>query len=225
MKPRIVAFVPMRHTSERVPGKNYRMFSGKPLFHYIISTLLDCPEIDMVVIDTDSPVIIDNTRGTFPSVGIIERPEHLRGGMVPMNDILLHDVQQYHADFYIQTHSTNPLLQPATISRAIEKFLNNFPEHDSLFSVTRLQTRLWDEQGKPMNHNPDVLLRTQDLPPVFEENSCMYIFTGKTLGDRHNRIGKKPMMFEINAEEAWDIDEETDFRIAEILCRIRGGEQ
>lgn len=225
MKPRIIAFVPMRHSSERVPGKNYRIFSGKPLFHHILSTLLACREIEKVVIDTDSPVIREDAMRSFPSVGIIDRPERLRGGMVPMNDILLYDAQQYPADFYLQTHSTNPLLTSATISRAIGKFLKDYPDHDSLFSVTRLQTRLWDGQGKPMNHDPDVLLRTQDLPPVFEENSCMYIFTRQMLEKRHNRIGEHPMMYEIDSEEAWDIDEETDFRIAEILCGIRGERQ
>ncbi len=219
---RMVAFVPMRHTSERIPGKNYRLFAGKPLFHQIVSTLLECSEIDKVVIDTDSALIIKDAEKNFPSVEIVERPLELRGGMVPMNDIILHDVTQFPADFYLQTHSTNPLLRSTTISRAIQKMYQQYPLHDSLFSVTRLQTRLWDSHTRPINHDPAVLLRTQDLPPVFEENSCMYIFTRKTLEARQNRIGERPMMFEIDPEEAWDIDEESDFRIAEILCNLRG---
>ena len=221
----MVAFVPMRHTSERVPGKNYRLFAGKPLFHHIIANLLKCSEISKVVIDTDSPTIKQDVEKSFPSVDVIERPEALRGGMVPMNDILLHDIQQYPADFYLQTHSTNPLLRSATISCAIQKLHDHYQEYDSLFSVTRLQTRLWDEHGRPINHDPAILLRTQDLQPVFEENSCMYIFTGKTLETRHNRIGERPMMFEIDPEEAWDIDEESDFRVAEILYNLHGARQ
>ena len=225
MKYHIVALVPMRHTSARVPGKNYRLFGGKPLFHHILSNLLKCKEIDKVVIDTDSATIMQDVERSFPSVDVIERPEALRGEMVPMNDILLQDVKQYQADFYFQTHSTNPLLRSTTISRALRKLLDHYPEYDSLFSVTRLQTRLWDEHGQPINHDPSVLLRTQDLPPVYEENSCMYIFTGKTLEARHNRIGERPMMFELKPEEAWDIDEESDFRIAEILYNLHGAEQ
>jgi CMP-N-acetylneuraminic acid synthetase len=223
MKRQITALVPMRHTSERVPGKNYRPFAGKPLFHHIISSLLACKEIKTVVIDTDSDTIIEDAKRSFPPVKIIERPESLRGGMVPMNDIIRYDAARCPADFYLQTHSTNPLLKPATISRAIQKFLEDYPRHDSLFTVTRLQTRLWDEQGKPMNHDPKVLLRTQDLPPVFEENSCMYIFTGESLEVRHNRIGERPLMFELDPEEAWDIDVESDFRIAEILYHLKEG--
>jgi CMP-N-acetylneuraminic acid synthetase len=225
MKEKITALVPMRHTSERVPGKNYRLFSGKPLFHYILSSLLKCREISKIVIDTDSETIIQDVEKSFPAVEVIDRPKELRGGMVPMNDILLHDAKQFPSEFYLQTHVTNPLLKSATISEAIRKFSKHYPENDSLFSVTRLQTRLWDENRRPINHNPEILLRTQDLPPVFEENSCLYIFTGKSLEVRHNRIGERPMMFEIDPEEAWDIDEESDFRIAEIMCNLHGEKQ
>ncbi|MHC4204195.1 MAG: acylneuraminate cytidylyltransferase family protein [Planctomycetota bacterium] len=217
MKPRIVALVPMRHNSERVPGKNYRPFGGRELYHHIIESLTDCEMIDEVVIDTDSPTIMENASEHFPHVRLIERPQELRDGTVPMNDVLLYDVTQVEADYYLQTHSTNPLLSIETITHAIGLFLDNCPSYDSLFSVTRIQTRLWDEQTRAINHNPAILLRTQDLPPVYEENSCLYIFSRSTLEKRHNRIGERPLMFEINAEQAWDIDNESDFRIAEFL--------
>jgi CMP-N-acetylneuraminic acid synthetase len=214
--PKIVAFVPMRHSSERVRGKNYRLFANKPLYHYIIESLLNCPQITQVCIDTDSPVIIEEVSKIFPTVKVLLRPEHLRDGGIPMNDVLLNSVSQVSSDFYIQTHSTNPLLRQETISKAIDLFLNS-PDHDSLFTVTRLQTRLYDANGNAMNHDPSILLRTQDLPPVFEENSNLYIFSEKTLKEKNNRIGYNPLLFEIDRDEAWDIDEEIDFRVAEFL--------
>lgn len=214
---KIVALVPMRHESQRVPGKNYRLLAGKPLYQHIIETLLACSEIQEIVVDTDSPVIRDGLNASFPQVIVLDRPDHLRPGDIPMNDVLLHDTEQVAADFYLQTHSTNPLLRPGTISKAIETFLRNFPRYDSLFSVTRLQTRLWDQLGRAINHNPSILLRTQDLPPVFEENSCLYIFTRETLAARHNRLGERPYLFEIDPAEAWDIDEEIDFQIVDFL--------
>jgi CMP-N-acetylneuraminic acid synthetase len=217
MNPKIVALVPMRHLSERVPGKNYRMFAGKPLYHHITESLLACSHITQVVIDTDSPVIMEDVAHHFPQVHLIERPPHLRAGTVPMNDVLLHDTIQVQADFYLQTHSTNPLLRTDTIGRAVQSFLDRFPMYDSLFSVTRIQTRLWDGLARAINHNPAILLRTQDLPPMFEENSCLYIFAQSTLETKHNRIGERPWMFEIERHESWDIDEELDFQIAEFL--------
>lgn len=211
----------MRHHSQRVPGKNYRLLAGKPLFHHVLETLLAVPQITEVVVDTDSTTVMDGLRDYFPRVTIIPRPEYLRGDDVPMNDILIYDTALVPADFYLQTHSTNPLLKPETVSQAIQLLTTQYPAYDSLFSVTRLQTRLYDQNGQAINHDPAVLIQTQDLPPVYEENSCLYIFTRENLVKRHHRIGEKPLMYEIDADEAWDIDEELDFEIADFLLRRR----
>jgi CMP-N-acetylneuraminic acid synthetase len=214
---KLAALVPIRHHSQRVPGKNYRLLAGKPLFHHIIETLLTVPEIEEIVVDTDSEPVMQELGRHFPHVEIINRPERLRADDVSMNDILIYDTGQVQADFYLQTHSTNPLLKPETVSSAIKSFLADYPTHDSLFSVTRLQTRLYDQHGHAINHDPAILIQTQDLPPIFEENSCLYIFTRENIIKRHHRIGERPMMFNIRAEEAWDIDEELDFEICNYL--------
>jgi CMP-N-acetylneuraminic acid synthetase len=215
--PKITALVPMRHHSQRVPGKNYRLLAGKPLFHHIVETLLHVPEINEVVVDTDSEPVMDDVRRFFPGVRLISRPDHLRADNVPMNDILLYDTAQTESDYYLQTHSTNPLLKAETISKSINMFLSEYPKYDSLFSVTRWQTRLYFQDGTAINHNPHELIQTQDLPPVYEENSCLYLFTRDNLEKWHHRIGEKPLMFEIAAEEAWDIDQELDFAICDFL--------
>jgi CMP-N-acetylneuraminic acid synthetase len=219
--PTFTALVPMRHHSQRIADKNFRSIAGQPLFHHIISSLLACAEISQVVVDTDSQPIIQGLQQYFPDVRILYRPEYLRGDVVSMNEVLLYDTSQVESDYYLQTHSTNPLLRPQTISQAIQTFLRKTPEYDSLFSVTRLQLRLWDQLGHAINHDPDVLLQTQDLPPVYEENSCLYIFTRQTLVKRQNRLGERPFMFEIDRAEAWDIDEELDFAITEFLLQHR----
>ncbi|MFZ2095280.1 MAG: acylneuraminate cytidylyltransferase family protein [Anaerolineales bacterium] len=219
--PAITALVPMRHHSQRIPGKNFRPLAGQPLFHHIITSLLACVEISQVVVDTDSQPIIQGLRQYFPMVRILERPEHLRGDAISMNEILLYDTSQVESDYYLQTHSTNPLLRSQTISQAIHSYLNKIPEYDTLFSVTRLQVRLWDQHGHAINHDPDILLQTQDLAPVYEENSCLYIFTRQSLVKRLNRLGERPLMFEIDRAEAWDIDEELDFAITEFLLQHR----
>ena len=218
---KIAALVPMRHHSQRVPGKNYRLLAGKPLFQHILETLNAVPEIDTVMVDTVSEPVIDGVRRLFPDVKLIQRPEHLRADDIPMNEILLYDTAQVQADFYLQTHSTNPLLKAETISRGVRTFLADYPKYDSLFSVTRLQTRLYWQDGRAINHNPLELLQTQDLPPVYEENSCVYLFTRENLARKKHRIGDTPFMFEIDADEAWDIDEELDFEIADFLMKKR----
>lgn len=220
---RIVALVPMRHHSQRVPGKNIRLLAGRPLFQHILQTLMHVPEISEIVVDTDSDPVARGLHTDFPSVRRIPRPAQLTADDVSMNDILLHDTSVVDADFYLQTHTTNPLLRAETIRTAIRQFLDGGSSHDSLFSVTRLQTRLYDQNARALNHDPSALIQTQDLPPVFEENSCLYLFTRQNLLRRHHRIGEKPLMFEISPEEAWDIDNELDFAICEFLMRRRTG--
>ena len=156
----LAALVPMRHHSIRVPGKNYRLLAGEPLYSYILKTLLSCPEIAKSIVDTDSPIIQEGVERDFPTVQLINRPEDLRGSTVPMNDVIMHDVTQIPADVYLQTHSTNPLLRPETVRRAIRKFMESYPEHDSLFSVTRIHSRFWDGLTRAINQNPSFLFLT-----------------------------------------------------------------
>ncbi len=218
---KIIALVPMRHHSQRVPEKNYRKLAGKPLFYHIIETLNQVPLLSGIVVDTDSPVIIEQLKKEFPKVQIIDRPQHLRADTVPMNEILMVDTGQVPADIYLQTHSTNPLVTVESIQKALKVMIAQYPAYDSLFSVTRIQARLWDSLARPINHNPSILLQTQDLPPVYEENSCFYLFTRQTLENRRSRIGERPYLFELSKSEAWDIDEEEDFAIAEMIMKSR----
>lgn len=219
--PKLAVLVPMKGHSERVPNKNLREFNGRPLCHWILNTLRATPEIDEIVVNTDSPEI--GSEAEKFDATVIDRPERLQGNYVPMNDIILHDVERIDADLYLQTHCTNPLLRSGTISDAVAMFQEN-ESCDSVFSVTSLQTRLWDDNCRPINHERDQLQRTQDLDPVFEENSNIYLFTQDSVESRENRIGDRPMMFSMEEEEAIDIDEPIDFRIAEFLHEDRYGE-
>lgn len=209
----------MRHSSERVPGKNYRMFGDAPLFHHIVRTLLDCPSIDEIIIDTDSPTIQEQCAETFPSVRVIERPADLRAGEIPMNRIIEHDLGFTDADTILQTHSTNPLLGADAIEEAIRVFREE--DCDSVFTVTRLQQRLWDSDVRPVNHNPAELLRTQDLPPLFIENSCAFVFSRELIMTTGSRIGPNAKMVETDPTGSLDIDEEPDFVLAEAMWKVR----
>jgi CMP-N-acetylneuraminic acid synthetase len=219
-QPKIAAIVPMRHFSRRVSGKNYRLLGEKPLYRYVLDTLLAVPAITEVVVDTDSQQIIDEVEQQLPRVRIVRRPEHLRSEMLVMNEILLNTVTEVDADYYLQTHSTNPFLTEAVLAQAIEMFLAKRDEHDSLFSVSPLQARLWSTEGEPLNHDPNNLVRTQDLVPVMEENSCIYIFRRDILRARANRIGAHPLVFVMDPAEALDIDTELDWQVAQARLRL-----
>lgn len=217
---KVIALVPMKGHSERVPNKNIRDFGGQPLFYKILETLEKSRYIQDIYIDTDSAIIEKLAIEKF-NVKIIKRSKELVGDFVSMNDIIKYDLDKIKFPHYIQTHSTNPLITVETVDKAIEFYFNNLSKFDSLFTVTKLQSRFYDENQKPINHNPDILIRTQDLPPVYEENSNMYIFSEESFLKNKQRIGKKPYMFEMERTEAIDIDEELDFIIANKLYEMK----
>ncbi|PQJ81090.1 acylneuraminate cytidylyltransferase family protein [Polaribacter glomeratus] len=221
---KIIALLPMKGNSERVPNKNLKDFAGKPLYHRVMNVLLSSKYIDKVIVNTDSKIIKEDLSKHFlEDVIIIDRPQNIVGDMVSMNKIIECDINSVKADFYLQTHSTNPLLTSASIDNAVEKMfsLNKEGIYDSIFSVTKLQTRLYTKTGEPFNHNPHELLRTQDLEPLYEENSNFYIFTKDSFDKSGGkRIGNAPFMFEIDKIEAVDIDEPQDFIIAEAIFKL-----
>jgi N-acylneuraminate cytidylyltransferase len=220
---KLTALLPMKGTSERVPNKNMRNFDGKPLYHAIMNSLLASKYIDKVVINTDSEIIADDTKKNFGDrVVIIDRLVEIQGGDVSMNVIIDYDLNQLDGEHFLQTHSTNPLLRVETIDKAIEKYFDGLEKFDSLFGVTKVQTRFYDKDANPINHNPEELLRTQDLEPLYEENSNFYIFSKKSFEKAgKKRIGLKPQIFEVNKLEAVDIDEPEDFILAELLYKSK----
>lgn len=221
MSDTLVALVPMKDHSERVPNKNVRPFNGRPLFHWVLATLEATGVVDEIVVNTDSSRIMREAPEHF-DVEVVERPERLRGDHVSMNEIIRHDVRRFDGDGYVQTHCTNPLLRPETVTEAFERY--DTADCDSLFSVTPLKTRLWDGDVRPINHERHELLPTQELDPVFEENSNLYLFSRESFERRENRIGEEPRFFTMDADEAVDIDYPVDFRVAEFLHRDRYGE-
>ena len=216
---KMAAILPIKFHSERVPGKNFRDLCGRPLYQWILGTLLSLPELSRIVIDTDCPQVLSLPE--TPKIRILERPESLRGDHTSMNDIIEWDMAQEPADAYLQTHATNPLLTSDTISRGIRLWQTGADRYDSLFSVNRIQARVYWGDGSPINHKPGALLRTQDLPPVYEENSCMFLFTRASFQKNNSRVGQTPLLYETPREESVDIDEEADFLLAEKLLKQR----
>lgn len=237
----VIAIVPIRHNSQRVVGKNYRNLAGKPLFHYILETLLRSDQIELIVIDTDSPVVIngvgDQIKGYQSNrVLVLERQANLCGDSVSMNQIIASVIRRLRLEgrlgeagtdslgtVFLQTHVTNPFLKLETIDKAIEKYLQlGVESRTTMISVTPYQKRLWTVKGEPVNHRRDQLLQTQDLDSLYEENSNFYLFRGKTIEEGGNRIDQNLALFEMSGLEAWDIDTEEDFRVAQAM--MSGGQ-
>lgn len=217
----VLGLVPMKGHSERVPGKNMRDIAGRPLFSWILDALSQASQVNEVMVDTDSDEIEAAVRADFPDVTIHRRPERLFGDTVPMHDIVASVADSATHEILLQTHSTNPLLRASTIDTAIREFKSRQGVCDSLMSVTELRSRFFFEDGRPINHDPARLLRTQDLQPVLEENSNLYVAPVHEIRESRLRIGRRPILFPIDPKEAVDIDDEFDFQLAEWLLEHR----
>ncbi len=215
---KIIALMPLKANSSRVPGKNFKPLAGKPLFRWMLDKLLASESIDQVVINTDAQTELEQAGLPDNEKLLIRvRKPDLCGDDVSMNLILKDDIDNTDADIYLMTHTTNPFISLNTINSAIAEF-NKSDDVDSLFTVNRMQTRFYDKDAQAINHDPDNLIPTQDLEPWFEENSCMYLFTKESFEKTAARIGEKPIMFETSKLESVDIDEPQDWQLAEALA-------
>jgi CMP-N-acetylneuraminic acid synthetase len=221
---RTVALLPMKAHSARVTRKNFRLFAGKPLFRWVLDTLLSLEEIELVVINTDArEILAENGLVDSERVLIRDRKAEICGDFVSMNLVLADDIEAIDSEVYLMTHTTNPLLGPESIQSALSEYRSGLSEGtcDSLFSVNKFQTRFYREDGSPVNHDPNNLIRTQDLEPWYEENSNLYLFNRESFAATAARIGKRPAMFETPRRESADIDDQEGWEIAEILAKAQ----
>lgn len=206
----MIVFIPIKHNSQRVHRKNFRIFNGEPLYKH---TLLKYTQ-DMVYVDTDSDEIykeINNDRRLW-NVIAFKREQELIGDKVSVCDLIENFIKKFDIKKPIaQIHVTSPFLLDKTLREAY----NKTEHHDSVVSCTKYQTRFWRKETYgycPVNHNPGKLEQTQDLPAFYEENSAFYIFNPDVLINTGNRIGKNPFFFELKEPESLDIDTEDDWK-------------
>jgi CMP-N-acetylneuraminic acid synthetase len=224
---RVVALLPMKAHSERVKGKNFRDFYGKPLYAWVLDRLLAIEEIGQIVINTDARDVLAK-QGLHESLRIVirDRSPELCGDFVSMNRIIEDDIRSVEADTYLMTHTTNPLIGKETIQAALADYDEGLKQNrcDSLFAVNRFQTRFYSAEGEPINHDPNDLIRTQDLDVWYEENSNLYIFNAASFAATGARIGERPALFEMQPWESVDIDDARGWRLAELIARGLSGE-
>lgn len=214
----VVALLPMKANSQRIKGKNFKTFSGKPLFRWMLDRLINETQIDKVIINTDARSILCKHNIVETDKLIIrDRKEEICGDEVSMNKIIEDDICSINARSYLMTHTTNPLLTAKSIRESIKLYKQGLIDgYDSLFTVNKFQTRFYDKNAIPINHDPLNLIQTQDLDPWYEENSNMYLFSKESFFKHKSRIGQTPLMFEINKFESCDIDNSSDWEFAEL---------
>lgn len=213
---RVVAFVPMKLNNRRLPNKNTKPFTdGKPLCHYILSTLVGIKEIDKVYAYCSSPGIQDYLP---KGVAYLGRDISLDRDETSISSVLCQFAREVPADIYVLAHATAPFLCAASIKRGLEAVSSG--GYDSAFAAKKVQDFLWGE-GKPLNYDPANIPRTQDLPGLYAETSGFYIYRRSVVEEHGRRVGEKPFLVEVGEIEGIDIDREEDFMIADAVFYYR----
>ena len=208
----MIIFIPIKHNSQRVHRKNFRRFGKEPLFKH---TLLKLKK-HKVYVDTDSQDIVDliSSDKRLNHVTTFHRKEHLRGDKVSVCEIIKSFIEEYQIkDPIAQIHVTSPFLTVQVLEDAYKKIKN----YDSVVSCNVHNSRFWknEQYGMcPVNHNPVKMEQTQDLPTLYEENSCFYIFNPYVIMNLGSRVGRNPYFYPINKTESIDIDTEDDWEFA-----------
>ena len=212
---KIVAIMPIKLKNERCPGKNTRLLGPKPLLQYELDSLQEtglCSSIN--VFCSDEAVVPYLPQG----VNFLQRPKELDLPTSNFTQIFTCFMNEVDADIYVYAHATAPFISVETMKACIEAVKNG--EYDSAFCAVKLQDYLW-KNGEPLNFDATNLPRTQDLEPIYQETSGVYVFTKEVFKQYKRRIGVKPFIKEVSFREAVDIDNPEDFDLAEIMLNVK----
>ena len=213
--------IPAKGHSERVPNKNLRKIGDKSLVQIACEKALNCKAVSKVYLDTESPKIVNEVAELLgDGLEIIDRPKELATNDIGANDMMIYGLHSImETDLLCQTFATSPLIQSETIDFCIEKFLAG-QEHDSFFTVTKVQEYFWDENNQPENFQPRNVPNSFELPIKYMETHGLYGITPAALLMGKTRVGKSPMLIEIDTIEALDINTENDLKIARSLMNV-----
>ncbi len=213
---KVVALVPIKLNSQRLPHKNSLPIAGHPLCWHICNTLVKVEGIDEVyVYCSDSEV-----KKYIPAeVKFLKRPSWLDGDSVKGFDIYREFIKNVDADIYVLAHTTSPFISVESCQKALDSIIDG--SYDSAFSAKRIQTFAW-YNGKPINYDLNDVPRTQDMEPIWVETSAFFMFKKDVFTIHNRRIGFHAYIQEVSDIEAVDIDEKKDYEMACMLARIEG---
>lgn len=213
---KVVAFVPIKLNSQRLPHKNILPIAGHPLCWHLCNTLLNVKNIDEVYVYCSDERVSD-----YIPEGVIfkKRDKKLDDDLVKGFDIYRSFISEVDADVYVLAHTTSPFIKQESIDNALNHIVSG--NNDSAFSAEKIQTFSW-YKDRPINYDLNDVPRTQDLEPIWVETSAFFMFKKEIFTDYNRRIGFNPYIQEVSGIEAIDIDEKKDYDLACQLAKIEG---
>jgi N-acylneuraminate cytidylyltransferase len=215
---KITAVIPVRRGSQRVRDKNMRPFAGTTLLDIKIQMLMKVPEIDEIVVNTNSEAAIEKVEIEYADTNVHaqRREEYYASSQCSGSEFFKHLGEVTDTDVFIYAPCTSPFVKPETVSACIQKFLTNLEsnEYDCVSTVSNMKEFMWLD-GKAINYDPLNAPNSQNLPDVVALNFGTTVVGRENLIKNHNIIGKKPDFIITSDIEAIDIDTPLDFYVAE----------
>lgn len=226
-QPETIAIVVARGGSRRLPNKALLPFAASTMIGHKVETLRQCKSIDRVIVGSDSQEILAEASSAGAEV-VVRDDLHCDESRCTANQMIADMAALVRSEdpqaVAIWAHPTNPLVKPETYDAAIAAYLAP-GQHDSLCSVTAEQRHAW-YCFSPLNFNPwgDVHPFAADLQPVFHQNGAIFIQTLARFRSTRYFYGRAPLLFGIDAIEAWDIDTREEYEAARAFHRMRSVE-
>lgn len=223
---KIIAIIPARGGSKGIPKKNIKILAGKPLIAYTIEQALKSKFLNRVIVSTDDKEIAEISKKY--GAEIIKRPENLATDRAKITDVIFHLLgvlkkEKYIPEIIVSLQPTSPLRTVNDIDRAIEIFLKN--KCKSVISVCESghsfywSFKIEKKYLKPIFEWRRLNQQKQDLPKVYIPNGAIYISTPKSLFKYRSFYCRKILPYPMREERSVDIDNEVDFKLAEILMK------
>lgn len=215
---KITAVIPIRSGSQRVKNKNLRPFANTTLLENKIENLLRVPEIDEIVVNTNSDEAIElvNAKYAGTKVRAHRREEYYASSLCSGSEFFQHLGEVTDTDVFIYAPCTSPFIKPETVSACIERFKNNtvYNDFDCVSTVSLVKEFMWLD-GKAINYDPFNAPNSQNLPDIVALNFGTTVVSRENLIKNRNIIGKRPDFIQVSDIEGVDIDTPLDFYVAE----------
>ena len=212
---KVAAIVIARGGSYRLPNKNLLAFHGQPLVVHKVQQLLCCQHVDVVVVGSDSPAILQVAMQAGARTRL-RAPEFCDEQSRSWNEVIVDMVSGVNAEIILWAHCTNPNIQPRTYDRAIELFQST--DGDSVVGVTNIQTHVWWD-NKPLNFDPyaEVHQVAATLHTISLQHGGIFVANRANMLQWKYVYGCHPELMHVDADEAIDIDTDRDLMRARAM--------
>ncbi|WP_206208373.1 acylneuraminate cytidylyltransferase family protein [Vibrio sp. H11] len=218
----LTVFLPCRKGSQRIPDKNVKSFAGIEggLLNIKLKQLTEINSVDQFIVSSNDERVLEFA-ATIKDTRIVldERPDELGSSSTTTDELIAYVPSLIKEGHILWTHVTSPFIDTYDYQSAIDLYFSKLGEgFDSLMTVLKLQGFIWDDK-KPLSYDRSQLKwpMTQNIKPLFEVDSGMFIShidNYKLYGDR---IGVRPYLLTQEKAKSVDIDWPEDFRLAEKL--------